>query len=509
MSRERLLTFLLLPAVVVSLLVLLRVTIKSSLELEELREKSIVEATYVLASDNADRLEKRIIAQDNAVRQTVDVTERERFGSNWLQGAAQQTPTIRAVLLLDLTSPGGDVVAFASRGTQWEDERFRRLLLTGMLPDMKLEDPPRSQLRHLHGNYRGQDYLLSYWQQDERGRRYLLVAWHYVPLIVHDLFQSLYSNRDPQSRVNVVDAEGRIIFGPPLRRGGVTIGRPFQTTLYKWWVNATILSAESLGEAVQRRQVWEVALVSLSLLVVIAGLIIVGLAALHERRLSNLKSDLVANVSHDLKTPLSLVRMFGELLQSGRVESLEKRQQYLQIINTESERLGSIIDNLLDFSQAERGRVSYSFDRADLGALVDRVVEAARMRAGKVEFRVKIEPNLPLVMVDERAMDVAVTNLLDNALKHAPEGRRVDVTLRRAGRKLELRVTDQGPGIPAEDRKRIFERFVRGKAATEARIRGSGIGLALVKSIAEAHGGKTWVESAKPTGSTFVLSVRA
>ena len=106
-------------------------------------------------------------------------------------------------------------------------------------------------------------------------------------------------------------------------------------------------------------------------------------------------------------------------------------------------------------------------------------------------------------------MDVAITNLLDNALKHAPTGRRVDVNLRRAGRMLELRVTDRGPGIPAEDRKRIFERFVRGKGATEARVRGSGIGLALVKTIAEAHGGKAWVEPAKPTGSTFVLSVKA
>jgi two-component system, OmpR family, phosphate regulon sensor histidine kinase PhoR len=508
MSRERLLTFLLLPAVVVSLLVLLRVTIKSSLELEELREKSIVEATYVLASDNADRLEKRIIAQDNAVRSNIDVTERERFGSSWLQAAAQQTPTVRAVLLLDLTSPGGDVVAFSSRGTQWEDERFRWLLLTAMLPDMKLEDPPRNQLRHLHGNYRGQDYLLSYWQEDQHGRRYLVVAWHYVPLIVHDLFQSLYSNRDPQSRVNVVDAEGRIIFGPPLRRGGVTIGRPFQTTLYKWWVNATILSAESLGEAVSRRQRWEVALVSLSLLVVISGLVIVGLAAVNERRLSNLKSDLVANVSHELKTPLSLVRMFGELLLSGRVESTEKRQQYLQIINIESERLGAIIDNLLDFSQAERGRVSYSFTQTDLAGTVRRAVEATRLRAGRVEFQVDIEPDLPPAMVDERAMDVAVSNLLDNAVKHAPDGRRVVVSLRRAVRTLELRVTDQGPGIPAEDRKRIFERFVRGKAATEARVRGSGIGLALVKSIAKAHGGKAWAEPAKPSGSTFVLSIR-
>jgi two-component system phosphate regulon sensor histidine kinase PhoR len=508
MRRERLLTFLLLPAVVVSVLVLLRVTVRSSLELDELREKSIVEATYVLASDNADRLEKRIISQDNVVRSAVDVSERERFGASWLQSAATQTPSVRAVLVLDLTSPSGTVVAFASRGTQLEDEGFRRLLVTAMLPDMKLEEPPRHQLRHLHGHYRGQDYLLSYWQQDRQGRRYLIVAWHYVPLIVHDLFQSLYSNRDPQSRVNVVDSEGRIIFGPPLRRGGVTIGRPFQTTLYKWWVNANIIAAESLGEAVARRRMGEAVLVSLSLLVVIAGLVIVGVAAVRERRLSNLKSDLVANVSHELKTPLALVRMFSELLYSGRVQDSEKRQQYLQIITTESERLGAIIDNLLDFSRAERGRVSYAFNEANLEAIVQRVVEAARMRAAEVEFRLEIEPGLPPVLLDERSVEVAISNLVDNALKYAPSGKLVQIALRSAGRTVEIRVTDQGPGIPVVDRKRIFDRFFRGRRATETHIRGSGIGLALVKSIAEAHGGKSWVEEASPSGSTLVFSVK-
>ena len=247
--RERLLTFLLLPAVVVAVLVLLGVTVRNSLQLAKLRERSIVEATYVLASDNANRLEQRIIEQDNAVRASVKVTERQDFGAAWLKASGRQTPTVRAVLLLDLSSPAKSVVAFASRGRQLEDERFRRLLVHFMLPDMELDQQPRSQLRHLHGTYKEHNYLLSYWQRDYGGRRYLVVAWHSVPVIVHELFTLLYSERDQQSRINVVDADGRIVYGQPLSRGGVTLGRRFETTLYKWHLNATILAAEELGNA--------------------------------------------------------------------------------------------------------------------------------------------------------------------------------------------------------------------------------------------------------------------
>jgi two-component system phosphate regulon sensor histidine kinase PhoR len=507
--QSRWLIFLLLPATVVAVIVLLGVTLRNSLQLEELREKSIVEATYALASDNADRLDQKIIEQDNAVRTTVDIAEREQFGANWLAVAAHQTPTVRAVLLVDLTSPGADVVAIASRGRQSEDEDFRRLFVRKVMPELRL-DEPRAQLRHLHGTYRGQDYLISYWQREHRGRRYLVVAWHYVPLIVHDLFTTLYPSRDQQSRLNVVDAEGRIVFGPPLARGGVTIGRPFETTLYKWWLNATILSAEELGSAVARRRMLEFFMVALSLAVVIAGLLIVALAAVRERRLGELKSDFVANVSHELKTPLSVVRMFGEMLASGRVDNEEKRQQYLQIINTESERLSELIDNLLDFARAERGRSSYAFAEADLSLVVSRTVQACRPRAKGVELVFEPpDPPLELVRLDERAVSIAVANLIDNALKYAPEGRRVVIAIRSRGPAHEIAVTDEGPGIPVEERKRIFERFVRGKAAEETRARGSGIGLALVKHIAAAHGGRAWVEPASPQGSTFVFSIRA
>src|SRR6187455_1062204 len=296
LRRERLLTFLLLPVIVVAVLVLAGVMFRSSFQLERLREQSVVEATLLLANEKADRLDKRIIEQDNAVRSTIDVTARAEFGEKWIESAAIQTPTVRAVFLLDLTSPEREVVAVASRAPGPENERFRRLLVHFMAPDMKTEVPPYTELRHLHRAYGGQTYLVSHWQEERSGRRYLVVVWHDVPRIVHEIFPSLYADAQ-QSRINVVDADGRVVYGPPLVRGGLTLGRQFETTLYKWTVNVTMTSGEELVAAVQRRRVLEMVLVGLSSLVVISGLIVIVVAAAQERRLANLKSDFVANVS--------------------------------------------------------------------------------------------------------------------------------------------------------------------------------------------------------------------
>lgn len=503
--RERLLTFLLLPAIVVAVLVLSGVMFRSSFQLEKLREQSVIEATLSLANERADRLDKRIIEQDNAVRSVLDLSERAEFGVKWLETAALQTPTVRAVLLIDLGSPARNVVALSSRAPQLETEHFRRLLVHRLLPELKLDRPPLDELRHLHKVVREKAYLLSHWQQTQGDRQFLVVVWHDVPRIVHDLFPALYSDVQ-QSRVNVVDSDGKIVFGPPLSRGGLTLGRQFATTLYKWTLNVTMNSAEELAAAVARRRLLEMVLVGLSSVVVIAGLFVILVAAERERRLSNLKSEFVANVSHELKTPLALVRMFGELLQTGRADTEQKRKQYLSIIVNESDRLNALIENVLDFAKVERGQAAYEFSPGGLAEAVGRAVEACRVRAERegVTLTLSCEPT-PELMLDERAVEIAVINLVDNALKYAPEGKSIAVEVRPAGAGAEVRVTDQGPGIPAEDRKRIFERFVRGKTASGKQVRGSGIGLALVKHIAEAHRGGISVEDAPPHGSVFTL----
>jgi two-component system phosphate regulon sensor histidine kinase PhoR len=120
-----------------------------------------------------------------------------------------------------------------------------------------------------------------------------------------------------------------------------------------------------------------------------------------------------------------------------------------------------------------------------------------------------VEPELLPVSLDERAIEIAVINLVDNALKYAAEGRHVAVRVRRSGRFAEISVTDRGAGIPQDDRKRVFERFVRGRTVPGQRVRGSGIGLALVKHIAEAHGGRAWVEPTEEGGARFLITLRA
>jgi two-component system phosphate regulon sensor histidine kinase PhoR len=261
-------------------------------------------------------------------------------------------------------------------------------------------------------------------------------------------------------------------------------------------------------------------MVSLSAIVIIIAAIVIVLVAEKERRVSALKSEFVANVSHELKTPLALVRMFAEMLQSGRVQTDAKRQEYLDVIVRESERLSALIENVLDFARLERGRGSYEFAEGDVGDAVTRAANVYRYRAERegVKLDVEITPALPRTRIDERAIQLAVINLVDNALKYAPDGKEIRI---RAGYEPEtasvrVDVVDAGPGVPVEERGRIFERFVRlprrdsgSPTPTRPPVRGSGIGLALVKHIAESHGGRAWVESEVGKGSTFSFSIPA
>jgi two-component system phosphate regulon sensor histidine kinase PhoR len=499
--REWKASYILLPAVVVAVATLAYFTFRTTFQVERLRQQSVLEATLGLANEKADRLDKRIIEQDNVVFAIADPSRLGELSERWLPTAQRETPTIRAVLVLDDSST---VIAFASRagGVFAEEEAFRRLIVGRMRGDMELGQDPPEQLHHLHHEYRGQSYLVSYWQRVVEGRRFLVVAWHDIGRIVKDTMPTLFSEALAPSRVNVVDEDGRIVFGPPLRSGEFTVAVRFPTTLYGWRVQVSPSASDELTARVQNRAMLELVMVVLSCVVIVLGVATILLAAERERRLSALKSDFVANVSHELKTPLALVRMFGEMLQSGRVASEAKRQEYLDIIVSESERLSALIENVLDFARVERGRQAYDFAEGDVGEAVSKAAGVYRYRAERegVELTVDVAPNLPRASIDERAIQLAVINLIDNALKYAP-GSAIAVTARPShdGRGVVVRVSDHGPGVPLEDQARIFERFVRGASArdpgTGRPVRGSGIGLALVKHIAESHGGRAWVES--------------
>ena len=528
--RQRLKQFVLLPLVVFAVGTLAYFTFRTTLQIDTLRQQSVLEATLALATEKANRVDRQIIDQDNVVVAVADPSRIEVLTERWLPTAQRETPSVRAILVLDESRT---VLAFASRatGALAEEEGFRRLLVDRMLGDMELGAQAPDELRHLHREYAQQSYLLSYWQRIHEGKRYLVVAWHDIGRIVRETLPMLYAEptaagvpvaspvrgSSAASRVNVVDEEGRIIYGPPLRSGEFTVGVRFPTTLYNWRVQVSPLASEELAARVQNRRLLEITMVTLSCIVIVVGAIAIVLVAEKERRISALKSEFVANVSHELKTPLALVRMFAEMLQSGRVSTDAKKKEYLDIIVRESERLSALIENVLDFARLERGRGSYEFAEGDIGDAVTRAANVYRYRAETdgVKLVLDVEASLPRARIDERAIQLAVINLVDNALKYAPGG---EITIRASGHDggVRIDVADQGPGVAPEDRHRIFERFVRLSSSRDERIekarspvRGSGIGLALVKHIAESHGGRAWVESELGRGATFTFTIPA
>jgi signal transduction histidine kinase len=245
----------------------------------------------------------------------------------------------------------------------------------------------------------------------------------------------------------------------------------------------------------------------LLLLVIVAGLVATYRLVRRETEMARLKADFVANVSHDLKTPLSLIRMFGETLEMGRLGDEAKRQEYYRVITREAERLSRLIDNVLDFSRIEGGRRRYDIAPTAVEPLVRETLEAFDYPLSRQGFTIEVTvaPGLPEVPMDADAVGQALGNLVDNAIKYSGARKALRLDARLADGHLALSVADEGIGIPREEQARIFEKFYRaGRSETQGR-RGSGVGLALVRHVAEAHGGRVTVDSRPGAGSRFTL----
>lgn len=213
------------------------------------------------------------------------------------------------------------------------------------------------------------------------------------------------------------------------------------------------------------------------------------------------------HVSHDLKTPLSVIRMFGETLEMGRLPDEAARREYYRVITRESERLTRLIDNVLDFSRIESGRRVYSLVPTAVEPLVRETLETFSVPLAQDGFKVDVQvaPDLPEVPLDADALGQALANLIDNAIKYSAERKTLSITARLGDGGLALTVADEGIGIPGEEQRRIFDKFYRvGRSETQGR-RGSGVGLALVRHVAQAHGGRVTVESHPGQGSRFTL----
>ena len=252
----------------------------------------------------------------------------------------------------------------------------------------------------------------------------------------------------------------------------------------------------------------QLALMAILALIMAAGVFFVAGAAAREVRLADLKSNFVASVSHDLKTPLALIQLFAETLELGRVRTPERASEYYRIINGEAKKLTRLIENILDFSRMEAGLRPYRATLADLGDVTRTVVARlqSQFEQGRFTVTTRVEPGLPAVDVDTGAVQQAIENVLANAMKYSREHRDIEVVVERLDGHVGVRVSDQGIGIPKHLQRRVFRKFFRVESGLGGGPQGCGLGLAIVDHTMRGHGGSVSVESEPGQGSTFTLA---
>jgi signal transduction histidine kinase len=226
-----------------------------------------------------------------------------------------------------------------------------------------------------------------------------------------------------------------------------------------------------------------------------------------EVRLSELRTQFVSSVSHELKTPLTAIRMFAETLQMRRCADPDTEAEYLGTIVNECERLSRLVDGVLLFSKAEQNKRTYRFKPMQAADAVQAAVRALEYPLAQHGFRLSINlrDGLPFISADRDALEQAVLNLLSNAMKYSGDARDIDLDLYPDNGEVVVRVADHGVGIAPEEQSRIFEKFYRVPTKENQLIPGAGLGLALVAQIVKAHGGRVEVQSAIGKGSGFLL----
>jgi signal transduction histidine kinase len=243
----------------------------------------------------------------------------------------------------------------------------------------------------------------------------------------------------------------------------------------------------------------------LALFALAAGLVASSLLLLRrEAQLARTRANFVSGVSHELRTPLAQIRMFAEMLLLGRVRNDADRRRSLEIIDTEARRLSHLVENVLQVARSEHGHTRVNPTVMSVAPVVRECVETFSVlaQARGIDFRMELQDDL-IAPLDSAALRQIVLNLLDNAAKYGPDGQRVVVGVALYDDTARLWVDDEGQGIPARDRERVFDPFYRARDAQHTT--GSGIGLSVVRELVVLHGGSTWIEDAPDAGTRVVV----
>jgi signal transduction histidine kinase len=320
---------------------------------------------------------------------------------------------------------------------------------------------------------------------------------------------STYHNEDTATSAIVItisDENRQVLYSNAAAQNSYILETNFDRPFSNWKARIGLKNRD-LNDLARNSFLHSAGATFLVLVFLLCGIALIIRATDREARLAQAKSNFVSNVSHELKTPLSLISLFSEILELGRVNNEEKRTEYYRIIRHESRRLNKMIDNILDFSKIEAGRKRYDFADGDMAEVIEDVLSSYRYQIINSGFDIQtnIQTDLPPVLIDRDAMAQAISNLLDNAIKYSGEVKQISITTETVGSDLSIEIADRGVGIPSGEQAKIFEKFYRVGNGLVHDVKGSGLGLSLVKHIIEAHQGTISVESEVGQGSRFTI----
>jgi two-component system, OmpR family, phosphate regulon sensor histidine kinase PhoR len=471
---------------------------------EFLAETTVVQYNIRLANQTIDRIEQKIIDNDRTLSDMVDVEDPSKWAAevDLIKKNADLNVDQVYILRFGNNYPLFPLYSYAIRNS-WG--AFKESVKEFNVPKLAL-----NQVHHLHKERANNYFFASYvLKENQKGDKYLICFQ-----LDHDrimvLLDKYLRGLQKDFYVSIVDYDNNGIYNQPISRSSKYYYETrFPSTLYKWILQAVPRTYTELESEVRNQRRINLFFIILSSTLILVSLAVIYVAARRERQLRTLKEEFISNVSHELKTPLSLIRMFSEILVTGRIKSEGAKHEYYAIIHNESDRMGRLVNNLLDFSNLERDKTRKYFESTDVAGIVNKALEAYRYELQKEGFRLTcyVDPALPLILADPNALSMAFFNLLDNSMKYSGDQKEIAIRIVNREGCIELSVADKGVGIAPGEKQKIFEKFYRGASAQVRNTRGSGIGLAITKQVAEMHGGDVSVESEPGQGSTFTLKL--
>jgi signal transduction histidine kinase len=343
----------------------------------------------------------------------------------------------------------------------------------------------------------------------------ILDDWYFLNRLLPDTVAASLPKHFPDNAgkeviVTVIDRNESLIYANQQFEGKkYETGGPLPFIFTDWYLGARMKNWTE-DEMARRTFVVNLSISILTSFVLLGGIILALRTASREIKLSRMKAEFVSNVSHELRTPLASIRVFGEFLKLGRVTDALKTREYGEYIEAESRRLTQLINNILDFSKIESGQKTYRFELEDLRSIVENTLKFLEVRLAANGFQVDFDPPdapLPPALIDREALTQAVINLLDNAVKYSGAARVITVRLRQSEKMILISVADRGVGIERAEFDKIFEKFYRVSTGLVHNVKGSGLGLSIVKHVVEAHKGRVTVQSEAGRGSSFTLHI--